>query len=101
MIAKLITYSSLIERLLKEKNFSQNFWIKMNKYMKIVKVRLVFFCILELVITLFCVFFNGLFCKIYKGFLPFIKEYVFFAKLPLDPSRLIELLLFFQSPTDC
>ena len=67
MIAKLITYSSLIERLLKEKNFSQNFWIKMNKYMKIVKVRLVFFCILELVITLFCAFFNGLFCKIYKG----------------------------------
>ena len=67
MIAKLISYSLIVEKLINEKNFNINFWKKMNRYMKMVKVRLVSFCIIELVVTFFCVFFNGLFCKIYKG----------------------------------
>ena len=67
LIDKLITYSSLVEGLLKEKKFTDIFWIKMNKYIRVVKVRLGLFCIIELLITLFCVFFNSLFCKIYSG----------------------------------
>ena len=57
LIDKLITYSSLFEGLLKEKKFTDIFWIKMNKYIRVVKVRLGLFCIIELLITLFCVFF--------------------------------------------
>ena len=67
IVNHLISYSLLIEKILKEKNFSCNFWKKMNKYIKAVKLRLFFYCIIQLMLTLFCLLFNSLFCNIYKG----------------------------------